>query len=312
MRSGWEASIMTNSASTHAHGIVVGVDGSPSSQEALEWAVQDAAARGTHVTAVGAWSPMMPLPLGAVSDGREVDAIEDSTRALVASSVEAAQRSAPNVRIDAKVTPGPAASALLRFAQDAELVVVGSRGHGGFRDLLLGSVSRQVATHAPCPVVVHRPIGDEAPGTEAGRVLVGVDGEQHSAPALEFAFEEASARGVGLTAVHSWEGVYVDASVIGAPVPPVFEDLGDEAVRLTTAALAPFRERYPDVDVRQTVLAGTPAGHLIERSAGAELVVVGSRGRGGFTGLVLGSVSHTLIHHAHAPVAVVRTAPDED
>ena len=170
------------------------------------------------------------------------------------------------------------------------MIVVGSRGLGGFSGLLLGSVGVQLAAHAGCPVVVVRRDG-RADGPEAGRVVVGVDGSHDADRAMRFAFEQASFRGVGLTAVHTY--IWPDSTGPGDMLPLVYDedDLRDDERRLLAESVAGWTDKFPDVDVRRSVVRGTAAGVLTHLSHGAELLVVGSRGRGGFTGLLLGSVS---------------------
>jgi nucleotide-binding universal stress UspA family protein len=150
------------------------------------------------------------------------------------------------------------------------------------------------------------------PGSEAGRIVVGVDGSQSSERALATAFEESSLRGVGLTAIQAWTQPYFDMPGSGASVPDsvVVDSFRGEEMRWLSEQLAGWREKYPDVDLRQVVQQGSPGGVISAASAGAELVVVGSRGRGGFKTLLLGSVSHAVLHHAHCPVMVVRPVHD--
>jgi nucleotide-binding universal stress UspA family protein len=187
------------------------------------------------------------------------------------------------------------------------MVVVGSRGLAGFTELLVGSTVVQLVSHAPCPVVVVRSLPYLTPGDEAGRVIVGVDGSPSSDETLAFAFEEASLRGQGLTAVHAWHVPFMEVPSRG-DVYDVELAAGVEAESRShvAGALAPWRDKYPDVDVRQLVVHGDPVQTIVEASTGAALTVVGSRGRGGFRNLLLGSVSHGVVHHARSAVAVVR------
>jgi nucleotide-binding universal stress UspA family protein len=185
------------------------------------------------------------------------------------------------------------------------VVVVGHRGLGGFTGLLVGSVGVQVAAHAAGPVVVVRP-HSAAAGASAGRVVVGIDGSPLSRAALGFGFEAAARRGVGLTAVHAWTEPVSTGP--GDMLPLVYDadDVDAEETRLLAEALAGWAEKYPDVPVDRKVVRGRAAEALVAESAGAALLVVGSPGRGGFTGLLLGSVSQAALHHADCPVAIVR------
>jgi nucleotide-binding universal stress UspA family protein len=187
----------------------------------------------------------------------------------------------------------------------AELVVLGDRGLGGFAGLLIGPVAVTLAAHAACPIVVVRgPEPDRMVRSEA--VVVGVDGSPTSEAAVAFAFEAAALRGVPLVAVHTWFDMVVDATM----APLIDWDVMEADEREVLAErLAGWAEKYPDVAVRRLVARDRPARALVEESGRAQLVVVGSRGRGGISGLLLGSVSQTLLHHAACPVAVVQGAP---
>src|SRR5690606_3692092 len=167
--------------------------------------------------------------------------------------------------------------------------------------LLLGSVAVGLGGHARCPLVVVRAVQDSEP---TAPVVVGVDGSPLSDPALAFAFEAAAVRGVALEAVHAWRELVGDLDMATLLD---WDAIETEERALLAERLAGWAEKYPDVPVRRVVTRERPARVLVEQSRGAQLVVVGSRGRGGFTGLVLGSVSHAVLHHAHCPVAVVRS-----
>jgi nucleotide-binding universal stress UspA family protein len=196
------------------------------------------------------------------------------------------------------------AHALIEASADADLLVVGSRGHGTFTALLLGSVSRQVATHAKCSTVIVRAAADP----QSRDVVVGVDGSQPSLRALEFAFQTADRHGLRLRVLHTWDVPPVGA-ITGVPTfsPPEFiRELRDSEARVAAEALAGHSDRFPDVEVVAELQQGGPVQVLTEASEHAALVVVGTRGRGGFLGLLLGSVSHGTAHHAHCPVAVIR------
>jgi nucleotide-binding universal stress UspA family protein len=221
--------------------------------------------------------------------------------------LDRARRLAPDVAVDSLMVTEDAAAALVGKSGESAMVVVGSRGLGGFSELLMGSTGLEVASRSTCPVVVIR-TGQVEPGPEAGRVVVGVDGSALSTEALGFAFEEASLRGCGLTAVHAWKSPYFDARGRGGQAPILIADevFQGEELQVLRDALALWQQKAPDVDLRQYVVHSHPARALIAASAGAELVVVGSRGRRSFRSILLGSVSHAVLHHAHCPVAVVR------
>ena len=183
----------------------------------------------------------------------------------------------------------------------AQLVVVGDRGIGGFEGLLVGSVAPALAGHAHCPVVVVRVLGGGAP--EGGPVVVGFDGSAASESALGFAVEEAVALGAPLAAVHAWQDIAVGA---GEGRLLHIDSVADDAAAQLDEGLAPWRAKYPELVIEPVVVRDRPAQALVRQSAGAQLVVVGSRGRGPLAGLLLGSVSQAVLHHAASPVAVVR------
>ena len=282
--------------------VLVAVDGSPGSLKALDFAVSEAALRHRPLVVYHTFIMPVDVPDFAISSSpRYQEATEDqrtAARRLVDAVVTRATDKKPGLPVTGEVADAIAAgAAIIERSADCELVVVGSRGRGGFADLLLGSTSAQVAVHTHCPTVVVRPSQGER-GPYAGKVLVGVDDSSQSQPAVAFAFDEASRRGVDLVAVH----------VTPRPVPgrTDAERLASEEARMLSEALAGWQERYPDVTVAKVVRPGSPRRLLCELSAGAALLAVGSHGRGGFTGMVFGSTSLAVLHHARVPVAVVR------
>ena len=289
--------------------IVVGYDGSVTSRAALEWGIAEARARHTSLRIVHVLaSPAVAVTGYGIYEPLDSELVLKVGEQTLASAVERVQEIAPDLEVDTRLIPGPPAQGLLDHLDGAELVVVGRRGHGTFGELLLGSTSLALATHAPCPVIVLREgVGRPIEAVEAGRVVVGVDGSELSSEALAFAFEEASLRRAGLTALHAWDAPFFDVPGHGGPgVPDAMREFQDEELRLLSESLAGWREKYPDVDVRQTLVHEEPVKALVEASPGAALLVVGSRGRGGLRSMLLGSVSHALVHHARCPVAVVR------
>ena len=284
--------------------VVVAVDGSPSSHAALDWAIEEAGRRRLPLHLVHAFGVdySMVARTAIAPDGVSVDdEILDESQARVHSL-------GPSVRETAEADTGYPAPALVELSGTADSIVLGARGRGAVRGALLGSVSLQVAMHARCPVVVVRALPQ--PGTTTPRVVVGIDGSPTSERAIEYAFAEASSRGLGLTVVHAWWMEFVEGVIATTSSAEQWERLGQEQRLLVAESLAGWREKFPEVDVREHVIRALPAEALIGESEGAELLVVGSRGRGGFGGLLLGSVSHTVLQHAHCPVAVVRPRPD--
>ncbi|MFE0529262.1 universal stress protein [Micromonospora parva] len=281
--------------------VVVGVDGSPSSLAAAEHAARAAQLRSRPLLLVhgylhpfGYGVPLNPYEIGVPAPSEEAQKMMERTAA------ELGERW-PGLAVEARQVAGGPGATLIEESRRAELVVVGSRGRGGFAGLLLGSVGAQVAAHAHCPVLVVRP--DEQPIPVDGPVLVGVDGSESSDLAVSVGADEAALRDVPLVLVH------VVATDGGRMVPEEIEESQAahqaEAVRLLADASAVVRARHPDLVVREhPVRAAGAAQGLIEASGAAALLVVGTRGRAGFAGLLLGSVSQAAIQHAHCPVLV--------
>jgi nucleotide-binding universal stress UspA family protein len=282
--------------------VVVGVDGSDCSLQAVSLASRMAAERKRRLRVVHAFIwPQLRVPLGPAPGGPPEGGLAHQAERIVAEAVALATKTSPDLRISGEVIEGAATPVLLQETQDATLVVVGDRGLGGFTGLLVGSVAIQLAAHAPCPVVVAR--GDQE---REGDVLVGVDGSPKGQDALAFAFEEASLRGVGVTALHAY--THPVTSAPGDLLPLVYdpEQLQDEEAAVLAEALAGWSDRYPDVPVHHQLVRDRTAKALVRAAEKACLVVVGCRGRGGFAGLLLGSVSQAVLHHASCPVAIVR------
>jgi len=189
---------------------------------------------------------------------------------------------------------------LVDHTKDAQMIVVGSRGQGAWRRGLFGSVSTGLLHHAHCPVAVIRDQLDE-PIRRDGPVVLGVDGSPASELATAIAFDEAMWRGVDLVAVHAW----IDAEPPAIPR-SVWPEFQSDAEAILAERLAGYRDRYPDVTVHRKVVFDQPARHLLEAAESAQLLVLGSHGRGGFAGMVLGSVSSTVVHATHTPVIVAR------
>lgn len=300
------------SADRSGGSVVVGYDGSATSIEALTWGLEAARLRGAPVVVVYACppTPEVVAQFGG-SIAADFAALEEAATQVLAEAREQARRVAPDVIVDTRVVYAPAAAALLTDTDDAAMVVIGSRGLGGFGELLVGSTAVQLASHASCPVVVIRPPaagGQPSPGSASGRVVVGIDGSTASDDAIQLAFAEARLRGVGVTAVHAWEKPPYDLPPSHDPPPTylVADELARTESGLLDGLLGTWPSKYPDVDLRTEAVNGDPVEALVTRSPGATMLVVGSRGHGGFSSLLLGSVSHGVLHHAHCPVVIVR------
>ena len=280
--------------------VVVGVDGSASAYRAVEWAAGEAHRRGVGLRLVRAFSwTTADHPTGWVARYR--DEMLDVSRRQVARAVRVAADTRPDVEAESQVEIGAPIEVLSSEARRAQLLVLGDRGLGEVAGLVLGSVAVSLAARGACPVVVVR--GERA-GAD-GPVVVGVDGSPVSEAALAFAFDAAAARGVDLVAVHAWSPTAIDEELASL----VAWDASAESAVLAER-LAGWGQKYPQVAVRRTVVRDGAVRALVTASAGAQLVVVGSRGRGNAAGLLLGSVSHGVLHGAHCPVAVVRPGTD--
>jgi nucleotide-binding universal stress UspA family protein len=282
-------------------GIVVGVDGSEGGTIALRFAVEEGRLRGWPVTAVLAWD-YLDQPRADPSVAFDPSYGESHAAAYCEAHLAGVLGDSA-AGIEKRVVNDKAAPALLDAAADAELLVVGARGLGGFKGLLLGSVSRAVVEHAPCPVaVVHAPRDGEAAATDPPRVVVGTDGSADALEAMRWAADEARARGAVLQVVHSWQQPLVGGYMDGAPQFDPMEVEG-YARQLLDAAVEALGADDLTVDPR-LVTAGS-AQALIDASAGAALVVAGHRGRGRLAGFLLGSTSLRVAQHAASPVVLV-------
>ncbi|WP_330338789.1 universal stress protein [Streptomyces sp. NBC_00557] len=285
--------------------VVVGVDGSPAGLQAVETAAREAALSGVGLRLVHAFGwPSIHPPPGGPPWSPAAAGLRELADGTLAEAEQRARAIAPQVDITREITAGEPVMVLERESRTASLVVVGSRGLGAFGSLLLGSTAVHLAAHGRCPVLVVRGRADPA-----GCVLLAVDGSPAGERAVEFAFAEAAVRGAGLLAVHVWNTRSERAHEgRGDPLSLVIdiEALREEEQRLLDETLAPWQARWPRVAVERRLVCSRIRPALIEASRDAQLVVAGARGRGGFTGLLLGSVSQALLHHAHCPVAVVR------
>jgi nucleotide-binding universal stress UspA family protein len=285
--------------------VVVGYDGSPASEAAAAWAAQEAARRHAPLRLVHALAlPLVRSPIG-LAVMLQIDPIRHAAERLLHATCQRVRTGHPELTIDVVVTVADPAPVLLHEAMDASLLVIGSRGLGEFRDLTAGSVMAHVATHATCPVVVV-PARWEADPAIPPEVVVGVDGSENSVAAVDFAFEQAQARGASLTAVLAWLDPVRTGPGDLLPLVYDLDELEQESATVLAESIAGHAEQYPDVVVKEKLVRGHADDALVEKAQWAQLLVVGSRGRGAFRGLLLGSVSRSLLHHAPCPVAVVR------
>lgn len=283
--------------------IVVGIDGSDPALSAVTWAAKAAAARGLSVHLVSSTEPYfrafygagMPVPPEAFSE------IDELARTRLRDAHDRATAAAPKLAVTTEYVQEQPISLLLRLSKSARLLALGASGRGGFSGMLLGSTAASAAAHAACPVAVVR-----APNAPDGPVVAGVDGSETSVDALSAAFAEASWRRVKLVAVHaSHDEPSIREVGLGRRSPDP-----QEPERVLAESLAGLQEEHPDVQVERTTINNHPRDALLDWSTRAQLVVVGSRGRGGFLGMLLGSTSQALLQHAQSPVLIVH--PDRD
>ncbi|HEX7304980.1 universal stress protein [Lentzea sp.] len=283
----------------HSNVVVVGLDGSDSAQRAVSWAAAEAARRGAALRIVHA---ELPLPADALDlTGMARDALHEEAMAWVQKAVAEAGEVAPGLEVQVRAEVSTAAWLLEQESATAALVVVGSRGFGGFTGLVLGSVALALSCHALCPVVVVRG-SDPVPD---GPVVVGVNGSPQNWHVLDRAFEEAATRSTFLVAVHAWYPPLRSAR-IAESVGIVWSELDTARDELVGQRLAACADRHPGVRVERHVVHGSAAGKLVALAEGASLLVVGSRGTGGLRGMLLGSTSQAVLRHAPCPVLLVR------
>lgn len=266
--------------------IVAGVDGTPASLRAVAWAAEEAALRYAPLHVVNAFGIPDAFYGEAMPPQVWLDSRRSESEAIMREAVAAAEQAHPWLTVEQESSLDAPIPLLIQRSGDATMVVVGSAGRGVLGDLIFGSTAAALTAHAECPVAVIR--GHDRRNAP---VVVGVDGSPAGEPALALAFEEASLHHAPLVAVHGWTA----------------ESLREAETRVLAEAIASWQEKFPEVIVRRVAERDRPRQQLLDWSTKAGLVVVGSRGRGGFTGLLLGSTSQALVHHADCPVLVVRS-----
>lgn len=278
--------------------IVVGVDESAASMRAVEFAAQEAALRNCRLRLLHAC--LYPgLHEQWTEPGTEpVDRLDTAMR----QNAERARAIVPTLEVSTDVVIDDPVTALVKASHDAVALVVGSHGFAGFSELMVGSTAVELSAHAHCPVFVCR--GRPEP---EGPVVVGIDGVAESV--VGFALSEASFRHTDLIALHAWNRWTSPIDMGFGDIPPGIypgDALRDSEERILSEALAGWQQKFPDVTIHQQLVHQRTRQALLEASKSAGLLVVGNRGRGGFAGLLLGSTSHAMLHHAHCPVTIVR------
>lgn len=298
--------------------IVVGTDRSDRAQPAVDWAAARAASRGKKLVIVRV-NPEVPVPrrnqmYEAMRTGDWVAHLEQASQHRLKELFERVHANHPDLEVETHIAEGKPSQVLAQLSKTAELVVVGARGAGTPAMVrALGGTADDVVSHSHGPVAVVTDLAEYAPG---GPVVVGLDDSDESARSLEVAAEEAAFNGVPLLAVHALELPPIPSGGIGwgvtdhaegsLEVGPLLDDLQEHFAE----RLRPYLDKYPDLDIQNRVVVGRASSVLAEASEGASLVVVGSRGRGGFAGLLLGSTSRRVLREAHAPVLVLRRPRD--
>lgn len=278
--------------------VVVGVDGSESALTAVRWAAAEARRRDTRLRIVHVYQVPAGYPQGFVDVRLLHDALVTQGKAWLDLAREVAEETARGIVTEVVEVHAPTVPTLTRESADAAVLVLGTRGLGGFAGLVVGSTAVELATRANCPVVVVREPERDGP------VVVGVDGTPASEAAIAFAFAVASSGGGHLVAVHAWTDRLLEIAFAGTPEALDISRVAEEAREVLGERLAGWQELYPDVRVTREVVRERASRALLRHGEGARLVVVGTRGRGG----LLGSTSRHLLQHAPCPVAVVRAA----
>jgi nucleotide-binding universal stress UspA family protein len=293
------------SEATTKHGILVCVDGSAASDAAVAWAAREAIMRHVAITLMHVVPPIVvgwpvgqlyaDMPEWQLENAQPV--VDQARKTLSANLAESEPPEIHAVMVYSNVVP-----ALIDASKDAWMTVAGSQGLGALGRLLLGSVTTALIHHAHCPVAVIHSEEGATPDSNAP-VLVGIDGSPASEAATALAFDEASRRGVGLVALHAWSDVGV-FPILGMD----WRDSEAKGQEVLAERLAGWQEKYPDVPVKRLIFCDKPSRWLLQESERAQLVVVGSHGRGGFAGMLLGSVSSHVAQSATVPVIVVRNS----
>lgn len=296
--------------SSLARPVVVGVDGSLSALNAVRWGAAEASRRDRPLRLVTAvdFSSTVAFGGGFGPPQDFFDQMEIDGRRWLIAAEKAALQAHPDLTVARCLRSRTTATqSLVEESEHAQLMVLGSRGLGGFAGMLVGSTAVELVARGRCPVVVVRGAEPDGEIPTTGPVVVGVDGSQASEAATALAFEEASMRCADLVAVHTWVEFFSDSAYAhGSQLGMDWKAIEDTEAGQLAERLAGWQEKYPDVTVRRIVTRDRPVRCLLEHAADAQLLVVGSRGHGQVSGMLLGSTSRALIYHAPCPLLVAR------
>jgi len=297
-----------HNGSSRIRGVVVGFDGSPAAEVAADWGADAAAAHGLPLTLLTA-RPDATAPVVTLGDEKSTDVIEPWLATHLQSALDRITQAHPTLEVSSIIHPESPVDGLLMASVSADMIAIGSRGLGGFEGLLVGSTAMNVTPYAECPVVVlyvpdELTIAARAEARHPDSIVVGFDGSHFAERALVFALQHAHVTGLDVVVVSVTAGPGIE------PPQPVtdFAELPEDAQE-DLARAAEIADDYPDVTISFLHTVGRPAGVLIHEASGAKLAVIGSRGRGGFAQLLLGSVGLQMLIHAECPVALVRELP---
>ncbi|KRE35763.1 hypothetical protein ASG73_13745 [Janibacter sp. Soil728] len=300
---------MSNDASTHdtptpANAVVAALDGSQRDDAVIAWAGAEAAALSAPLHLVHAVDLGTPLSAyGELLTSPEiVDRVEQESVRVVTEARAAVEAARPDLPVTTALPTGSPSGALLAAADGARVLVVGSARKNRAERIVLGTTSMSVVAHAPCPVVL---VPENADTTGDGRVVVGVDGSDHSRLAFRHALDAAAVRGKRVTTVTSWNVEVEKGVVVTEPGTPEWETVDARYRAMAERTIAADRDAHPEIEVDVQVVHGRAADSLVEVADGADLLLVGSRGRGGFRGMLLGSVSQRVLALATCPVAIL-------
>lgn len=300
---------MSTDASTHdsptpADAVVAALDGSHRDDAVIDWAAAEAAALSAPLHLVHAVDLGTPLSAyGELLTSPEiVDRVEQESTRVVTEARARVEAARPGLAVTTALPTGSPSGALLAAAEGARVLVVGSARKNRAERIVLGTTSLSVVAHAPCPVVL---VPENASTSGDGRVVVGIDGSEHSRLAFRHALDAAALRGRTVTTVTSWNVEVENGVVVTEPGSPEWEAVDARYRAMAERTIAEARDAHPDITVEVQVRHGRAADSLVEVAEGADLLLVGSRGRGGFRGMLLGSVSQRVLALATCPVAVL-------